>query len=85
MKPAEFEITSSCTDIQFQCSDGSCISDIGICDGEKDCNDAKDEDNCSPVCWINKIAKFQVKQCRGTDCKWHNCECGSLYFLEEDY
>jgi hypothetical protein len=37
----------SCTEHEFQCTDGSCISLTWKCDLEHDCMDGSDEVNCS--------------------------------------
>jgi hypothetical protein len=37
----------SCTEHEFQCTDGSCISLTWKCDLEQDCMDGSDEVNCS--------------------------------------
>ena len=36
----------SCPEGTFQCSDGKCISKSWLCDGENDCSDGEDEQNC---------------------------------------
>lgn len=35
-----------CSDKEFRCSDGSCIAEHWYCDGDGDCKDGSDEDNC---------------------------------------
>lgn len=35
-----------CSDKEFRCSDGSCIAEHWYCDGDTDCKDGSDEDNC---------------------------------------
>ena len=44
--------SSGCYDGMFQCSDGHCIYDAWVCDGENDCNGGEDEaDNrCKSMC-----------------------------------
>jgi len=37
---------AGCGSDQFQCSDGQCIPDYWICDGDNDCGDLADEQNC---------------------------------------
>lgn len=37
----------TCSDDEFQChSDDRCISDRWRCDGDTDCSDGSDEENC---------------------------------------
>ena len=39
---------TECTEDQFQCPEGSCISSIWLCDGEIDCHlSGADEANCT--------------------------------------
>ena len=38
--------SDSCPNGTFQCSDGKCISKSWLCDGENDCSDGQDEQNC---------------------------------------
>ncbi|XP_078491104.1 MAM and LDL-receptor class A domain-containing protein 1-like [Ciona intestinalis] len=38
--------TTSCTDLQFTCSDGQCIVKGVVCDGTDDCIGGEDEQNC---------------------------------------
>ncbi|CAG9782356.1 unnamed protein product [Diatraea saccharalis] len=35
-----------CTSEEYQCRDGSCINSMFFCDGQRDCNDNSDEENC---------------------------------------
>lgn len=35
-----------CSDKEFRCSDGSCIAEHWFCDGDTDCKDGSDEENC---------------------------------------
>ncbi len=37
---------TSCFDYQFQCKDRTCISDISVCDGVRDCSEGEDEAEC---------------------------------------
>lgn len=48
LSPAALSATL-CTADQFQCRDGSCISNSSKCDQKVDCEDASDEMNCSEL------------------------------------
>ena len=37
---------SKCTDQEYRCRDGTCISKAWVCDRERDCQDASDEESC---------------------------------------
>ena len=38
---------SKCEPLQFDCGDGSCITQLFVCDGDFDCSTGADEANCS--------------------------------------
>lgn len=40
-------VTGSCSDQQFKCKSGACISKYHLCDGQDDCGDNFDEQACS--------------------------------------
>ena len=40
-------VTVACTDDEFTCDNGLCIPARWICDGDNDCGDFSDEQNCS--------------------------------------
>ena len=37
----------TCSDEEYTCGDGTCVSGLWLCDGDVDCTDGSDEDNCS--------------------------------------
>lgn len=39
-------LNRDCTEMEFRCSDGSCISLTWRCDFEQDCSDGSDEAEC---------------------------------------
>lgn len=55
VKPDE----ESCGDDEYTCSDGVCIPEEWVCDGDKDCIDGKDEEYC------DKIDDGEDDECNG--------------------
>ena len=43
------------SDDWFRCNDGVCIAKVWKCDGEKDCLDGSDEDNCTQHGFAGRI------------------------------
>ncbi len=41
-----FSVIIACTEYQFTCGNGDCISNSRVCDGSPDCYDQNDESNC---------------------------------------
>ena len=40
---------NTCKDDQFNCNDGNCIDILKLCDGQINCHDTSDEDQCSLI------------------------------------
>ena len=80
--PLYFPRQTHCIANQFQCKDGSCISDSSQCDQENNCDEGEDEKNCPPICFINGKPNFTPNECR--HCEWVNCRCGMFYAFKEN-
>lgn len=52
-------VTTTCDGQLFDCLNGRCISPQWVCDGENDCGNLKDEQNC-----IMQSKKFIIKYLR---------------------
>jgi len=53
-----------CSDTEFQCISGQCVSATMLCDGHPDCQDRTDEDGCTntPAC-TTKLRCPQSQEC----------------------
>ncbi|XP_045139064.1 low-density lipoprotein receptor-related protein 8-like isoform X2 [Portunus trituberculatus] len=48
--------TTTCSENQFQCANsGKCVPDSWLCDGDKDCEDASDEEDCPRICQADEF------------------------------
>lgn len=48
-------LNRDCTEMEFRCSDGSCISLTWRCDFEQDCSDGSDEAECGTTLLTNYL------------------------------
>lgn len=49
MKILVFSVGTECSANWFDCGNGKCISEIWHCDGDNDCGNLKDEENCGKL------------------------------------
>lgn len=56
-------VSKQCTQAEFHCRNGQCVSSSFVCDNEADCDDGSDEASCPPVTCSG--ASFQ---CNNTVC-----------------
>lgn len=57
-------VMRNCTESEFRCDNGKCISSSWHCNGEYNCDDHSDEMNCSKFMhYENLINLLQVKIC----------------------
>lgn len=71
-----FQGSKPCTQSEFRCRNGQCVSSSFVCDDEADCDDGSDEKSCPPVTCTaasfqcnNTVCVPQLWACDGdTDC-----------------
>ena len=73
--------TSFCPPPFLRCSDGTCLHDSLVCDGQKHCIEGEDESNCHNICsHITKSTpispQYCLEQCHFAD----YCRCSHRYF-----
>lgn len=56
-------VTKQCTNGEFRCGNGQCVSSSFVCDDEADCDDASDEASCPPI-----TCSASSFQCNNTVC-----------------
>ena len=70
------ETMKNCHPGQFKCDDGSCISDIYVCDATVDCDDGTDENAC--YCTHQGTTVYNSTFCQ-FNCTVEMCECNHLF------
>lgn len=74
-------INASCDTQTFTCSNGECLADIFVCDGDKDCQDGSDETQCSSKCRQHtQISGRGIEKVDCDKCHLDNCTCTETYF-----
>ncbi|XP_052813493.1 low-density lipoprotein receptor-related protein 2-like [Mya arenaria] len=63
-------ISDNCTDVQFSCSNNTCISILYLCDGKKDCDNDENEQLCATLTCGEGYYK-----CDGDRCIPNNFQC----------
>ena len=53
-----FSASNTCPDKWFECGNGQCIPVEWQCDGEQQCRNSKDEQNCGMFDCFHKVLKF---------------------------
>ncbi|KAI3355049.1 hypothetical protein L3Q82_017927, partial [Scortum barcoo] len=55
--------TSACRSYEFSCATGQCVPQAWLCDGETDCLDGSDEQQCTTPCGPGQVPCLQGNQC----------------------
>ncbi|GIY32040.1 hypothetical protein CDAR_411332 [Caerostris darwini] len=74
LAPTCSSANTRCLNDTFQCTNGQCISWYFLCDGEKNCKDGSDEDNCTPF-----ACPPQSFQCNDGTCLSRSSVCNGRW------
>ena len=71
-------VVEKCQVGQTACNDQTCIWNQWLCDGDSDCVDSSDEENCSHTCRVSN--KFPGTRFCSNECKQPDCRCHPMLF-----
>ncbi|GFR31960.1 low-density lipoprotein receptor-related protein [Trichonephila clavata] len=72
--PTCSSVNTRCLNDTFQCTSGQCISWYFVCDGEKNCLDGTDEENCTPF-----ACPVEAFQCNDGTCLSRSAVCNGRW------
>ena len=49
--------------LDWRCSDTTCINNTQVCDGKEDCSDGGDEQLCNFICYNMETIAMEVSSC----------------------
>lgn len=72
IEPPSIYVSEKCPMGTYKCKSGTCISEVHHCDGDIDCEDGSDGNNCTTTCQLNRhiFKQFHLR----------NCSCSNLHY-----